>query len=274
MYGFIREVEGQEPPDPTYVTHPTGVTLRRPWSPKIPKGKDPLWISAAFAGRPRQDGYRVFGQDGGYQVLPPTKLLLDDSRGSFSRLVEGTHHRVGPAEAEFLSYRLESTGVFSDYIPLRGSREKTKIASFQVLRDQGSWPFEAVDLDCLRELHIQFEEGQGSGYYCANVEFKAFDKLQSLPVEISRYADIEQETIEQSQWLSVLFNEASGQAIVRSGRGWPGTDLQYRFCCLIGFHQAPTPNISNRVVNAIRIGRQRSRTPDVTPDASLSISWR
>ncbi|MCY3819487.1 MAG: hypothetical protein OXH52_09005 [Gammaproteobacteria bacterium] len=114
LYGFIRVTEGTTPPEPRYDVREHGVELVPPWQRAPPPGTDPLWISAAFAGAPR-DG-------GAYRTLPPRKRKLNGSGGIFAadRDSEEWHARLQPGDG-FLRYRLERTSGFSDVLSLDGS---------------------------------------------------------------------------------------------------------------------------------------------------------
>ena len=107
-------------------------------------------------------------------------------------------------------------------------------------------------------------------HFLRKVKFSAFDRLTTLTDE-SRRGELDANGIEESQWLSVLFSETGGQTAVRSGRGWNlNLGPHLRFGCLIGFHRAPPPNTSDRVIDAIRIEQPRA----IYWHARLSIYWQ
>ena len=251
--GFMRNPGDYMPPDPKFQLNWKTASVRAPWSDRIDRGTEPVWLAVAFASRSSiHNRFRI--------RTPVAKHRLDDWTALFGKY-ETRDLRLGHrAGDKFFKYRIPKTGGYSGPIPLDPvlKGDYTQICD-TTLGYAGTLTaaFEIADIDCMRELFIAYTFGNTG----VAVRFARPGRLTTIPD-----TDDRNRAVRKCEGIRVKLSKTD--RIAERGCILLETVEAGSLECVLAFRQAPLPNKNPRFVDELVI---------VASDAtrgSLTVYWK
>ena len=251
--GFMRYPEGYVPPDPKFDLDSKTASMRAPWSDRIYRGTDPLWLAVAFANRSSiLNRFRI--------RTPVEKHRMDAWNARFGEYETRDWHSGHRTGDKFFQYRIPKTGEYSGPIPLDPvlKSEYTRICkrSLGHVATQ-TVAFEIADIDCMRELLIVYTvDNAGIG-----VRFPHPGGLTTIPDTDDRKREIRE-----SEGIFVKLSKT--RRIAERGCKLPATVEEGTLQCVLAFRQAPLPNKNPRFVDDLIIVMNEAT------GGNLTVYWK
>ena len=240
--GFIRFPEGYVPPDSKFDLNWKTASICEPWSDRIVRGADPVWLAVAFAGRGLiLNRFRI--------RTPVQKYRMDEFRAQFSEHETRGWHSGHQTGDNFFKYRIPKTGEYMGPIPLDPVLKSgvTKICErslglpTQTVATQ-TVAFEIADIDCMRELLIVYSiDKSGIG-----VRFRNPGRLATIPDNEDRNRKVQEGE-------GILVHLSAKKRTAELGCLLPATVEDKSLQCLLAFRQAPPPNRNPRFVDELSL---------------------
>ncbi len=236
--GFMRHPEGYVPPDPKFDLNWKTASVGAPWSDRIVRGTDPVWLAVAFASRdPIFNRFRI--------STPVEKHRMDEWNARFSEYETQDWHAGHRAKDKFFEYRIPKTGEYSGPIPLdpvlKSGYNRICERSLEHAATQ-TVAFEIADIDCMRELLISYSVDNAG----ISVRFRNPGRLTTIPDTENRNRRVEEGE-------GILVTLSNGTRTAELGCSLPETAEDRSLQCLLAFRQAPLPNRNPRLVDELAI---------------------
>ncbi|MDE0703045.1 MAG: hypothetical protein OXH59_04900 [Rhodospirillaceae bacterium] len=175
--GFIRMLDGKEPPDPLFKGSRCGAKAKRPWSPFVPRSAGDLWVATAFAYPNPVSGI--------YMILPSKKAQAWGEQYSIDAEAWRKGDRL-PTD-RYMRYREAENGDLSDPIILgaRTSNQSPKAEWLRLTRttvrgghtEKTTVP--PIKLSAVKALRVVVQT-YGSKFVTAETTLSAIEQLKPI----------------------------------------------------------------------------------------------